>query len=143
MFENYNSTAAAVQRYCLSHLIKADEVREKQLLAALVTGNSKPQPQPQPQYLALDGGAASTPTDLYNWIDQGSIDQAKVDQIRSQQFNVDKGYIDQAKHEQDEADKAKDQALQQLQTLQQHVTQVEAQKAAEDGGSETAAGFEP
>lgn len=101
LFENYKTAADEVKRFCLVHLIRADDVRERQLLGSLVPSNSKPVSPLQPFLapgVAAPGGPA-TPIQLFEFIDRGAIDEARANQIRSDQVSHDSDVLNATRNQ--------------------------------------------
>ncbi len=67
LFENYEKTAEVMQVFCLQHLMKADEVREKQLLGTLTVPTSNRSNTPPPSATQTSGPA--TPIQPFMTID--------------------------------------------------------------------------
>jgi hypothetical protein len=73
MFENFKTTEDPVKQFCLWHLVKADEIREKQLLGSMVAGPG-PRPPP-PQYVAAPAIPAAPPG-LFSTLNEQALEQA-------------------------------------------------------------------
>jgi hypothetical protein len=145
LFENYRTAADEVKRFCLVHLIRADDVRERQLLGSLVPSNSKPVSPLQPflaPAVAAPGGPA-TPIQLFEFIDRGAIDQVRANQIRSDQFSRDSDALNATRNQLETTtnqlhllqQQNADQLRSLMETQQSLMKQMMEQKAAQDAAA--------
>jgi hypothetical protein len=82
VFVNYVATAASVRQFCLDHLKRADDVREKQLLGTLTVSTAgrptSPQPAPVPPNFIPTVATPLQPPYLY--VDPGLLEES-VDKV--------------------------------------------------------------